>query len=450
MVEPPLPRAPGRRRSPCTLPPRPQGPMDRSTALLVQRLQEAHALERGLVRTLQNHIAMTPRGDHRDGLQRHLDETRDHADRVQRRLEELGGDDGLVQSAIGAIGSVIGQALALSRAPLDLVRGPGGELKVLENTRDEIAAEAFEIATYETIAALAEDVGDATTATLAAAIRDDEERQLETLRGTLARLARDVVSAEVRGTPVYRVSRTGAADALRTGVRRVRGTAAETRDAAVESAEDAVEQARVAADAAAQQAEKAAKRSRATAKDVARTARGTARKVRAGAQETAEEVVQTAQGAAAVAEERVKETAAEAERTAKRAGRQARKAPEVAAAEGEVRGAVASESDLPIAGYDALNVEDLQTRLTPLTQRELTTVDAYERRNQARKTVLDRIGELRGQEPWSGYDELTVADVLKALRAGDAALASSVADYERRRKGRATILKDAEKRRSAS
>ena len=64
-------------------------------------LNEAHASEVGLVSALQAQIAMTPRGSYRDGLERHLDETREHADRVQRRLGELGQGGNPLQVLLG-------------------------------------------------------------------------------------------------------------------------------------------------------------------------------------------------------------------------------------------------------------------------------------------------------------------------------------------------------------
>ena len=45
----------------------------------IQYLTEAHATEQALTRTLQAHLAMTPRGAYRTDLERHLRETRSHA-----------------------------------------------------------------------------------------------------------------------------------------------------------------------------------------------------------------------------------------------------------------------------------------------------------------------------------------------------------------------------------
>src|SRR3712207_2344208 len=108
---------------------------------VVQYLNEAHASEQALVRVLQSQIAMTPRGAYRDALETHLDETRDHAGRVADRLADLGSSSNPVMAAFGAVGTVAGQVLALGKTPYDLVRGSGGEEKVLKNAKDAYASE---------------------------------------------------------------------------------------------------------------------------------------------------------------------------------------------------------------------------------------------------------------------------------------------------------------------
>jgi len=106
---------------------------------------------------------------------------------------------------------------------------------------------------------------------------------------------------------------------------------------------------------------------------------------------------------------------------------------------------VASEGDLAIARYDALTADEITSKLADLSQIDLAKVDSYERKNENRTTVLSRIASLRGDEPWAGYDELTVSDVQTALNAGDDDLASKVRAYERAHKSRAGVLKAAER-----
>ena len=107
--------------------------MSRSEQKVVQYLNEAHATEVALVRVLQSQIAMTPRGSYRSGLEKHLGETRDHAERVQTRLGELGQSANPLQVGLGLLETVVAQGLAFAKTPLDMVRGTGGEEKVLKN-----------------------------------------------------------------------------------------------------------------------------------------------------------------------------------------------------------------------------------------------------------------------------------------------------------------------------
>jgi ferritin-like metal-binding protein YciE len=321
--------------------------MSHSEQKVVQYLNEAHATETGLVRVLQSQIAMTPRGSYRSGLEKHLDETRRHAERVQERLGELGHGGNPALSAVGFMESMVSQTLAMWKAPLDMLRGASGEEKVLKNAKDACATEALEIATYTALEELARAVGDDTTAELAASIRADEEKMLERVRGELPKLARAVVGAELEGKPSYDVTKTGAADAVRT--------------------------------------------------------------------------------------------------TAKRSARQARKAPGVARAEGQAKGAVASAEDLPIARYDDLNADEIVGKLSELSQVDLAKVDAYERRHEDRSTVRARIDSLKGDEPWSGYDEQTVDEIRTALNAADDERAKAVRNYERAHKNRSGVLSAAER-----
>jgi ferritin-like metal-binding protein YciE len=336
--------------------------MGQSEQKIVQYLNEAHATEVGLVRVLQSQIAMTPRGTYRTGLEKHLGETRTHAERLQARLGELETGSNPFLAGLGFIESVLSQALALSKTPLDLVRGASGEEKILKNAKDTCATEALEIATYTALEELAKAVGDETTAKLAASIRADEQRMLDRVLRELPKLARAVVRSEVDGEPSYDITDTGAADAVR---------------------ETATESKRV------------------------------ARSATAGAKRTA---------------------------------RQARKVPGVARAEGQLKGAVASEGDLAIAGYDKLTVEEIAGKLAELSQVDLAKVQAYERKKDNRSTVLTRISALQGDEPWPGYDELTVEEIRTAV-GDDDERASTVRSYERAHKNRAGVLNAVERER---
>jgi ferritin-like metal-binding protein YciE len=328
---------------------------------VVQYLNEAHATEHALVRVLQSQIAMTPRGSFRTALETHLRETRAHADRVERRLKDLGEGSNPLMAVVGVLETVVGQALALGKTPFDLLRGSGGEEKVLKNAKDACATEALEIATYTALERLARSVGDEATAKLSASILADEEKMLRRIMGEIPKLTDAVVRADVKGNSSYDVTTTGAADAGREAGKATKAAARKTSSAT------------------------------------------------------------------------------------KRTARQARKVPGVAQAEGEIKGAVASEGDLAIARYDTLNADEIIGRLAELSQIDLAKVDAYERNNQNRTTVLSRVTSLRGDEPWPGYDELTASEVQAVLSESDDERAKQVRTYERAHKNRAGVLTAAER-----
>jgi ferritin-like metal-binding protein YciE len=98
--------------------------------------------------------------------------------------------------------------------------------------------------------------------------------------------------------------------------------------------------------------------------------------------------------------------------------------------------------ELPIESYDELNAGQVVARLSDLTQAELAGVLAYERANRNRRTVVERAEALTATEPWAGYDEADVAEILARL---DEAIAGSVRDYESRHRRRVTILEAAQR-----
>jgi ferritin-like metal-binding protein YciE len=335
--------------------------MDKTEQKIVQYLGEAHATEQALVTVLQSQIAMTPGGRYRDALESHLRETREHATRVQRRLDELGQGSSPIQAGVGIVQSVVGQALALGKTPLDLFRGTGGEEKVLKNAKEACATEALEIATYTAIERLASCVGDSATQALADSIRADERRMFDRILKEIPKLTEAVVRSEIRGNPSYDIRETGAADAARSASESVKGAARGARS------------------------------------------------------------------------------------SAKRTARKARKVPGVARAEGQLKGVLASEGDLAISGYGKLTAAEIVEKLAHLSQVDLAKVDSYERRNEHRTTILNRIAGLRGDEPWPGYDELGVDEIRSVLDEGDEDRVKRVRSYERSHKNRAGVIDASER-----
>ena len=210
--------------------------MSKSEQKVVQYLGEAHASEVGLVSVLRSQIAITPRGSYRDGLEKHLGETQDHARRIRERLDELEQGRTPVQVFVGFAETLISQSLALSKTPFDLLRGSGGEEKVLKNAKDACATEAPEIATYAALRRLATVVGDEQTAKLAVSILGDEERMLERTMREIPKLIDAVIGADVNGSPSYDITKTGAADATCEAASEAKRTARGTKTGAKRTA----------------------------------------------------------------------------------------------------------------------------------------------------------------------------------------------------------------------
>jgi ferritin-like metal-binding protein YciE len=326
--------------------------MSQSEQKIVQYLNEAHALESGLVQVLRSQIAMTPEGSYRSGLEKHLRETQAHADRVKARQGELASAANPFVAGVAFMEDVAAQTLALWKAPLDLMRGATVAEKVLENAKDACAAEALEIATYTALEHLARAAGDEATADLARSIRADEERMLERVTRELPKLARAVAGD------------TGDA-----------GDAGDTGDV------------------------------------VAETADATERVIRGG------------------------------DRKRSRPASRTRAQKPTTPSRPRAQKPAPTSDDLAIPDYDAKTAEEIATRLAGLTQRELAAVDAYEKAHADRSTIRSRIETLRGDEPWAGYDDLTVDEIRAALgERDDDERADAVRTYERAHKNRAGVL----------
>jgi ferritin-like metal-binding protein YciE len=165
--------------------------MDPKT-LTRSHLDEAHAMETALVTNLTAHIALTTDPDYRALLERHLEETRAQVRNIERRRKAVGhARRNPIRAGVGLARDIAGQALVLTKGPLDALRTADQHDRMLKNARDECATEALEIATYDVLETVAKAAGDNPTAKLAADHRKQEERMLADLRAVIARLAVD-------------------------------------------------------------------------------------------------------------------------------------------------------------------------------------------------------------------------------------------------------------------
>ena len=93
--------------------------------------------------------------------------------------------------------------------------------------------------------------------------------------------------------------------------------------------------------------------------------------------------------------------------------------------------------DLPLRNYDRQSAAAIAAKLRAFSQRELRIIAAYEADHANRATVLARVAELSGDEPWPGYDELDGEAIVAALNVANATRAIV---YEREHKARAAVI----------
>jgi ferritin-like metal-binding protein YciE len=177
--------------------------MTQAQRKIVQYLEQAHAMELGLVRAMEGQTAAAPPGSYRTAVEAHLAQTREHALRIQTRLSQLGAWAGPLRLGLDALERVIAQALAVGRLPLELLRGPSAEETALKSAREACVREATEVAAYTALERLARSLGDRETAALAGSILVEEQAMLDRLLEEIPKLTEGVVRAEVRGEPAY-------------------------------------------------------------------------------------------------------------------------------------------------------------------------------------------------------------------------------------------------------
>lgn len=150
----------------------------------------------------------------------------------------------------------------------------------------------------------------------------------------------------------------------------------------------------------------------------------------------------------------VRTAAARVQDVAQTGGRRARGAAEGAArempdatrmAEG-VQGAVTREQELPIARFSQLGVDEIRQQLRTVSQSDLTVIEGYERTHANRPGVLDAIEQLRGSEPWDGYDTMNPDKITAQLENVPSTVARQVLEYERLHQRRQEVVSAAETR----
>jgi ferritin-like metal-binding protein YciE len=132
---------------------------------LADYVEDAHAMEQSVLRSLESMISTTDDPEIRNMLERHKEETERHERLLKERLDALGEGTSAPKEA-----QTIGAALLKSIA--DRARPD----KPVKNARDGYVTEHMEIACYQILERLAERAGDPETVEVARRNRSDEEQ----------------------------------------------------------------------------------------------------------------------------------------------------------------------------------------------------------------------------------------------------------------------------------
>ncbi len=153
--------------------------------LVIAWLDNAYAMETGLVHTLQSHAK-----DAQDFPQlqakilQHVEETRRHADLVRACVVRLGGSTSGLKSGMA---TAVGKAQGVAMRP--------AQDKVVKNALADSSAEQLEISSYQALIAAAQDLGDQETVAMCQQILQDEEGMARFLDQHLPAIVSQTMSA---------------------------------------------------------------------------------------------------------------------------------------------------------------------------------------------------------------------------------------------------------------
>ncbi|WP_431962467.1 hypothetical protein [Actinacidiphila sp. bgisy160] len=111
---------------------------------------------------------------------------------------------------------------------------------------------------------------------------------------------------------------------------------------------------------------------------------------------------------------------------------------------------MARHVDLPLADYDRLPVAEIIQRLRMFSQADLSVIEDYEREHGDRVGILNAIENLRGNQPWPGYDTMSPDQITARLRGAEPLVARQAMDYERQHRRRPDVISAAKQRTRAA
>jgi ferritin-like metal-binding protein YciE len=153
---------------------------------LIGWLNDAYAMEKGLVQVLENHADdVKDRPEMYRKIAQHLEQTKMHAERVRECVERLGGSVSTVKTAMGAVSGFF-QGRSTGVSPDELVK----------NALSDYAAEHFEIASYKALIVAARLLGENQVVQVCEAILRDEEDMAKWLEQSLPNVVQEYLNVQ--------------------------------------------------------------------------------------------------------------------------------------------------------------------------------------------------------------------------------------------------------------
>lgn len=147
-------------------------------------IDDAIALEAAGITALKDARGAATDPDDALLFDRHLTETEVHRQRLEDRLHALGGTPNALKTAVNRFGVAATDLMHLGKDAGD---------KATRHLIEAYGNEAIEIATYESLIAAADELGDTETADLAREIQAEEKAMAERLLPRIAPSAREAV-----------------------------------------------------------------------------------------------------------------------------------------------------------------------------------------------------------------------------------------------------------------
>jgi ferritin-like metal-binding protein YciE len=156
--------------------------------ILISWLNDAYAMEKGLIETLENHAKDAE--DHpqvHSRIRQHVEQTRRHGELVEECIEGLGGSTSTVKTAVGKVSGWF-QGLSTGPARDELVK----------NALADYAAEHLEIASYNALIVAAEAADEQKVVNTCRQILREEEEMARWLEQNLPTVVREYLEGQAQ------------------------------------------------------------------------------------------------------------------------------------------------------------------------------------------------------------------------------------------------------------